>query len=403
MLSLRRTPTPPIGLDVGSESIKLLQLCATGAGLKVSGAQRIRIPDDVKGDPDRRVAFAGDMLWPALRSGTFVGRRVVAAVPKELLHYKTHRLPPMAADEVCMAGRIDARDLFRFDPDSTDYQCIDAGQVRKDEDGRREVILIAAGRRYLDQFVNAIDGAGAHVESLDIDPCALWRVAGRFGDGDGEHPRVIIDIGAAQSRLLIGCAGQIRVIKTIDVGGDRLREAISRELGLSAAEVDRVRRLAATTRGDIAQGVRRNLADATRIQTERLAREVLASLRHHAATFRGPSAKRIELVGGEAGDAHIRSTLALTLLLPVRPANPFRGIDTAAIPGADRTEHLGEWAVALGLAMKGMPAEAEALSPYSGRGLGEGLDSASKVRPSPQPSPGAPGDGESALHTGVRP
>ena len=355
MLSLRRTPTPPIGLDVGSESIKLLQLCATPAGLKVFGAHRIRIPESVKGDPDRRVAFAGDVLWPALRSGAFVGRRVVAAVPKELLHYKTHRLPPMAPDEVCMAGRIDARDLFRFDPDSTDYQCIDAGQVRQDNEGRHEVILIAAGRKYLDQFVNALHGAGAHVASLDIDPCAVWRAAGRFGD-DVEHPRVIIDVGAAQSRLVIGCGGQIRLIKTIDVGGNHLREAIARQLGLPEAEVDRVRRLAATTHGDIAQGVRKNLADATRIQTERLAWEVLTSLRHHVATFRGPSAKRIELVGGEAGDTQIRSTLALTLLLPVRAVNPFRGIDTAAIPAADRSDHLGEWAVALGLALKGFDA-----------------------------------------------
>jgi Tfp pilus assembly PilM family ATPase len=365
MLSALCTSTPAIGLDVGSESIKLLQLGATGAGLKVAAARRILIPDNVKGDPDRRVAFAADMLWPALRSGTFVGRRVIAAVPKELLHYKTHRLPPMAADDVAMAGRIDARDLFRFDPDATDYQCIDAGEVRQSDDHRHEVILVAAGKKYLDQFVNALHGAGGRVASLDIDPCAVWRAAGRLGD-DPDHPRVLLDVGGAQCRLVIGRDGQIRLIKTIDVGAGTVKSN---------------------------EGARH------------LAREVLKCLRHHAATFGGPPAKRIELVGGNAAHAQIRLTLASTLLLPVRPLNVFRGIDISEIPAADRTENLGEWAVALGLAMKGLPG---ALSRCVGKGLGEGLASEiSNLKshisgPSPQPSPGVPGEG-AVMRPGVRP
>ena len=148
MLQLFRPPTPAIGLDVGAESVKLLQLAAGPGVPRVGAALCVPVPADVKGDPDRRVIFAGETLRAALRNerGGFVGRRVVAALPKELLHYKTHRLQGLDADEVSMAARIDARDLFRFDPDSADVQCIDAGEVRQGADRRREVILIAAGK-----------------------------------------------------------------------------------------------------------------------------------------------------------------------------------------------------------------------------------------------------------------
>jgi type IV pilus assembly protein PilM len=368
MLQRFREPSPLIGLDVGSESIKMLQLTAAAGGLRVGAALRVPLPADVHGNPDRRVEFAGQTVRDALRQGLFRGRRVVAALPKELIHYKTHRLPPMAADDLPMAARIDARDLFRFDPDSAEVQCVDAGEVRQGEDRRREVILVAAGKPYVDQFVHALDAAGAVVASLEIDPTAVWRAATfqrsaecRSSEEAGltAPPRVLLDIGAAQSRLVIGRGEAIRVIRKIDVGADHLRTAISRKLGLSVAEADQLRRRAAANADADDAAVRKFgamrsvLADATRHSTELMAREVLACLRYHAVTFRGPGPRAVELVGGEANDAPIRSTLCATVLLPAKPANLFRGIDTTVIPAGHRTASLGEWAVALGLALKG--------------------------------------------------
>jgi type IV pilus assembly protein PilM len=360
MLQLFREKPPAIGLDVGSESIKLLQLAAGPNGLAVTGAMRVIIPDDVKGDPDKRVVFAGETVRSALRSKTFRGRRITAALPKELVHYKTHRLPLMSADELQMAARIDARDLFRFDPDSADVQCIDAGKVQQGESGRREVILIAAGKQYINDFILSLHRAGAVVGSLGIDPCAIWRAGLVFDTSAGTEPRVLLDFGAAQSRVVIGQGEQIRVVKTIDVGADQFRTAISRKLGLSVAEVEQLRRRAMGGSNDKLESIRRVLHDTTRHSIELLAREVQASVRYHATTFRGPEPRRIELVGGEAGDPQIRSALSTLLGLPAEPLDIFRGIDTAAIPPADNTESLGEWAVALGLALRGMPEEVSA-------------------------------------------
>jgi hypothetical protein len=292
----------------------MIQLTDCDGRLKVAASNRVPLPDGVKGDPDRRVAFAGEQLRIALKRGAFRGNRVVASLPKELLHYKRHRLPPIAAVDVAASARIDARDLFPFDPNSVDVQVLDAGEIHDDgSDGnrRREVILIAAGKKYVDQFTLALDAAGAEVVSLDVDPCSLWRAAQRVplpaGLAGLVHPRVLLDVGAAQSRIVIGL-DDIRVIDTI------------------AATAD-------------SPGV--------------LAREALKAVRYHAATFSGPSPQGIELLGGSAHDPELRSTLASTLLLPTRPAELFADIDATSIPETDRTPSLGEWAVVLGLIMRG--------------------------------------------------
>lgn len=362
MLQLFRPQPLPIGVDVGSESVKILQLALRPSGPAVAAAVRARIPDDVRGDPDARVVFAGETLRNALRRGGFHGRRIVASLPRELVHYKAHRLPPMPAGDLVMAARIDARDLFRFDPDSADVQCLDAGEVRQGDDGRREVILVAAGKKYIDDFVRALHRAGGRVASLEVEPCALRRSAQRVAAAasaaaDDRPPQVLLDIGSVQSRIVI-CKGEcIRLVKLVDVGADHLREAVSRKLGVPPAEAEQLRRRANANAASAkpADGVRQVIHDATRHAVETLAREVLASVRYHAATFDDIAPRRIDLLGGAADDPQVRSIVSATLSMPAEPLSLFAGIDAAAIPSADRTPSLGEWAVALGLALKGVP------------------------------------------------
>lgn len=362
MLHMFRPQPLPIGLDVGSESVKMLQLAIGPAGLAVVAAVRMLIPDDAKGDPDKRVAFAGETLRAALRQRRFRGRRVVAALPKDVVHYKTHRLPPMPPAELAMAARIDARDLFRFDPDSAEVQCLDAGEVRQQGGERRhEVILVAAGKKYLDPFVRTLHRAGARIESLEVEPTALRRAALRVGggaSGDATAPQLLLDVGAAESRVMIRQGGHVRVFETIHIGADHFRTAVSRKLGLPPAEAEQLRRRAAAQAdADRApDGVDQIIRDATRHAVETIAREVLASLRHHAATFRGPAPATVALIGGEAGDAPLRWILSAALPIPVQSVDLFEGIDASAIAPSDRTPSLGEWAVALGLALKGVAA-----------------------------------------------
>jgi hypothetical protein len=149
------------------------------------------------------------------------------------------------------------------------------------------------------------------VVSLDIDACAVWRAAKRVplppGGDAVAPPRVLVDLGAAQSRVVIGVGNAIQFVKAIH---------------------------------------------ATAESSDALAREILQCVRYRAATFHGPPPTRIELVGGWANDAQVRSVLASTLRLAVTPADLFVGVDVSAIPQCDPAS-LGEWAIALGLALKG--------------------------------------------------
>src|SRR5436190_677943 len=99
-MRFKRTHPQPIGLDVGHDSVKLLQVETVGEStVRAVAAMRHYFPPDVRSQPALRMAAAVEPIRRMLREGGFVGRRVVAALPREILHVKNFRLPTMPEAE----------------------------------------------------------------------------------------------------------------------------------------------------------------------------------------------------------------------------------------------------------------------------------------------------------------
>src|SRR5687768_18346657 len=115
-MRFNRTHPQPIGLDVGHDSVKLLQVQTAGEStIRAVAAARHYFPADVRSQPAVRVAAAVEPIRKLLRDGGFVGRRVVAALPREIVHVKNFRLPAMPEPEMDAAVRYEAPNLFGFD------------------------------------------------------------------------------------------------------------------------------------------------------------------------------------------------------------------------------------------------------------------------------------------------
>src|SRR5688500_14378546 len=89
----------PIGIDVGCDGVKMLQLQAIGADAAPSlSAVAARYPLPAGAGPQAmREALTAAIRRALRRGGPFRGRRVVAALPRDLLHVRNLRLPPIPA------------------------------------------------------------------------------------------------------------------------------------------------------------------------------------------------------------------------------------------------------------------------------------------------------------------
>src|SRR5688572_7540609 len=98
-----RSQVLPIGLDIGADSVKMLQVEPTGDYLNVVASARMPIPDEVRVDTQAHMAYAADLVREMLQTQPFVGKRVVACLPRQIVHIKNVRLPLIPAAELSAA------------------------------------------------------------------------------------------------------------------------------------------------------------------------------------------------------------------------------------------------------------------------------------------------------------
>jgi len=362
MIGLNRPQVLPIGVDIGCDSVKMLQLEVVGRSLSVLAAARRALPEEARADAGLRLLTALDVVRQMLRQHEFRGRSIVTSLPREIVHVKNLRLPKIPPAELDAAVQFEARNVFPFDTDQARVCHLHAGEVRQGTETKEELIVLAARHEDVNALLERLHAGGCVVESLDFEPSAIYRSVERFirRREDEQEVHVLVDVGLRGTQVIIGRGREMSFFKPIEVGGQHFHEAVSRKLGITTTEARELRRRMV---GDAAGGavtvselrkdpVRQAVLDATRSLTEELAREISLCLRYHSVTFRGHRPLKLRLIGGEAADPQLQSILGSVLPIPVEATRPMYSVDTTRMPPAERRGRLGEWTVAFGLGLK---------------------------------------------------
>lgn len=388
MMHFGRSQVLPIGLDIGSDSVKMLQVEPVANHLSVVASARMTIPDEVRADPTTHLAVATDLVRQMLQTQPFVGKRIVACLPRELVQIKNVRLPLIPPSELAAAVDFEARNIFPFDVADARMHYVVAGEVRQGTEVRQEVIAFAAQNEPINGFVEQLHRSGAIIDSLDIEPCALHRCYERYvrRRDDENDVCVLIDVGLRRTQVIVSRGRDLSFFKSIDMGGQQFNQAVSRKLGITLPEARALRRRLcanelATDRRD---SVNRAVFDATRPAMEDLAKELAMCLRYYLVTFRGHRPRLVRLVGGEANDPQLLAITQAASSIPVEVGKPLFSAATDRMRPSDRHGMMSEWATALGLSLRktnkyfgaidGPPRDTTAAKPAPGAPLVEVVD-----------------------------
>jgi type IV pilus assembly protein PilM len=365
MLNLNRQNIQPIGLDIGHDSVKLLQLEVLGEGanrtLAVVAAAKHPLPEEARKNPAQRVELAGDVIAHLLSQNPFVGRDVVATLPRELVHVKNLRLPPIPADELESTVQFEALTLFSFDIDQARIEFLPAGEVRQGTEARQEVIVLGVKNSDIENYLQQLDKCGVVVKALDSEITGLFRTFERFirRREDEQDVQMLIDIGARRTQVIIGKGRDVSFYKPVEIGGLHLLDAISRKLSITIDEARALRQrlldAEETTEPARKDPVRQAVMDATRSVAEELAQELAMCQRYFTVTFRGHRPTRARLLGGEATDPQLQSIIQQTLNIAVEAGRPLYSVDTARMKAVDRRGPMSQWALAMGLSLRFVP------------------------------------------------
>ncbi len=345
----------PIGIDIGTHSIRMLQFRRKGDQLAMQGACRVEIASH--GGAETAVERLTAAFKQGMSEGAFVGKRAVLSLPPSSLHSKSVRLPQMPDSDLQQALQWEAKDRFGFEVGDGRIVWFRAGEVRRGTETKDELLLFAAQGETLSLHLDAAAAAGLTITGIDIAACAGYRGACRagFDQSPGGESLALLDIGHASSQFIITRGDQLVFYKHIEIGATTIDAAVAKKLGISQVEASQMRARLATADvaaeggGAGAAPLAQALQDAVRTPLEELSRELDMCMRYFVVTFRGARPDLITITGRQACCPRIIENLSHTLGLRVEPARPLRGVlELGDIARPDRSS---EWSVAAGLSL----------------------------------------------------
>ncbi len=344
---LARQRCGPIGVDIGSRSVKLLQFDAAQA--QVRDAVRWDLPPEPAANPDRQDERVVEALRHAREGRNFRGREAVLAVGAGNLFVQNIRVAQASGDELTKIVHFEAAGRLPFAAEEADIRYIEADDVKQGDTVRREVVLLACFRPAIDRMLSVAERAGLRVASIEPEPAAILRCYRRQFRRDEDRDRriMLVHLGASNTMAVISRGSDTVFVKYIDIGGRHLDEAVARHVKMSLGNAVALRRHNGDRRAqerdpEIARGVE----ESVRPVLDRLAHELSLCLRYYSVTFRGQPLSQIVLGGGEASEA-LAQWLAARLDLPCACGDPLRPFEKS--PSSGRAE---QWDVAAGLALR---------------------------------------------------
>ena len=358
MLGLFGSRAWPIALDLGSATIKMLQLSGGRGTCGVSAAGIYQLPAGLPPamDAPEREAAVIDGVREIMKSAEFRGRRVAISLPDAAVQFKSVRMAAMERRQLAGAVRGEAAEQFQLTGE-LNIQHLCAGEVHQGGEMREEVILIAAAQSAIEQVMRIAEACELQVEAIEVTPTALARSFSRAfrREVDQSVPRAVVDIGAGATKVLVVRGWQILFYRHIEVAGATIDRAVAEALRLGLDEASSRRRQA--MRDGNADPV---IAKCAATVLGDVVREIGLCLRYCSVTFRGSRPEAVWLCGGESEDPLAARLLEQHLELPVHAFDPLAGMDLSD-PGLsiERRNVAGAWAVATGLALRHRPAEPE--------------------------------------------
>jgi type IV pilus assembly protein PilM len=378
-----------IGLDLGSNAIKLVQLQETREGISLHKAGSAPTPANaIKGgvvvDP-MTVSQSVRSLLDALQidPGT-----VVAGVAGPTVVVREVPLPAMSDKQLRRSIQWEARNYISFPVEDSvvEFQVLDRPPLRAAANGQMKVMLVAAPRDMVDSQVETLELAGLEPLAVEIQPFAALRVllvSNGHPHAEGETT-ALVGIGAAYSEITIVKDAEFVLSRMIPIAGNAFSEAIKNALEVDLDEANRIKETA--TQVVLSEEERATL-DPSAQQASRaieplmdeLIREVRRSLAYHDYQQQSPDAgtgelgvNQILLSGGGAKLPRIHEYFQAQLGVPVSVLNVFgpnrlqaRGVNPEYLQS-----HAPTLLVAAGLALRELLLSKQKRNNRSGEGKG---------------------------------
>jgi type IV pilus assembly protein PilM len=312
-----------VGVDIGSHSIKVCQLSENRKGVFLQKFDMAPLPPEcVVEGAIMNFAQVQDRLSHLVQANKLKGQPVALSISGHAVIIKKISLPEMSQAELDSSIAWEAEQYIPFDIKevNVDVQILDpkAGQ------GQMDVLLVAAKKDVINDYVSVATKAGLTPAVMDVDTFAVQNMFEWNYSLPGNETICLINIGASVIGINIIANGITQFTRDITMGGGVLTEEIQRFMHVSYEEAEHYKVGGSETlsSSSVFREVQR-LAE--RVSTT-LVTEIQRSVEFHKATSVGEDISRVYLAGGGSQTPVLLRLLESKLQVPAELVNPFKNV-----------------------------------------------------------------------------
>jgi type IV pilus assembly protein PilM len=238
-------PKKMVGIDVGTSSIKVVEVSRWGQGKTLENYGEIKSTSLYK-EPFRNVEKGSYLL-----SNYFVSRAVRAVLDEAKIRTKaaifsipdfstfctSFDLPPMNAKEINDAVYYNASQYIPLPTTETTLDWKLIGGVPGDKKSTLKIFLVAIPNQVIQDYQKVAQQAGLELYAVEAESLGLARAL----VGENKACICVVDIGVQSTTINIVDKKNLKKSYSFDFAGSQLTYAISSALGLGHAEAEELK------------------------------------------------------------------------------------------------------------------------------------------------------------------
>ncbi len=347
-------PTSVLGIDIGTSSIKVVQLRRERGRVVLETYGAIALGPFAGVEIGRATALPGDKIGEALkeviREANVTTNDAAIAIPYSSSLISILSLPAAVEKQLAQVVPIEARKYIPVPINEVllDWFVVGGDGKQGDASGKIQVLLVAIHNETIAKFRSISSAAALQTGFFEIEVFSSVRAALDHGIA----PVAVVDMGAATTKFYVVERGLIHESHIINHGSQDLTLAASRALGISVAQAEeRKRKFGLSGSANSDQPGAADLHKSLELSLSPLMAELSRTVTAYEARTNQPLSALV-FTGGGATLKGLKDFAQQKIQTEIRLADPFGKTQAPAFLEQILKEAGPEFSVAVGLALR---------------------------------------------------
>lgn len=345
LLVLNELYTAVLGIDIGSKTIKLIELEKNGTSysLLASGVVGYSGSTVDKMTNDKEMTDLSQIIKKLYSEARVSSKDVVISIPEPLVFTRTIKFPPLNDGEIATAIKWEAEQYIPIPVAEAVIQHTILKRNDSPPNAGVIVLLVAAPRVIVEKYIKVIQMAGLNPVAVETELIALTRCL-----APADKTVLLADLGGSSTNLAIVNHGLLSFSRSLPIAGDAFTRAVSQTLSVTPQQAEEYKKAYGMSSSQL-EGKIRNALDAI---VRLVADEIKKAVNYYLTEEKGESPTTLVISGGSSGMPEMLPALSNVIGMEVVVGNPFTHVQLDQTLAQKLAPYAPLYGVAVGLAMR---------------------------------------------------